>query len=105
MASDMMRAMRLRLSFILAAFALAAPAAAQPAGTELSGFVGVDYFGDNIKFGDSPSYVRDLYAGSSPMVGVRFAYLWAPAGDDRSTHFSGGFEVEGAFTPTYSSNG
>ncbi|HEY1558885.1 MAG TPA: thrombospondin type 3 repeat-containing protein [Kofleriaceae bacterium] len=89
----------------MAASAVAAPAYAQSAGAELSGFVGMDYFGDNVKFGDSPAYVRDVYSGSSPMLGVRFAYLWAPGSDQQVTHFSGGFEVEGAFTPTYSENG
>ncbi|HTR53763.1 MAG TPA: thrombospondin type 3 repeat-containing protein [Kofleriaceae bacterium] len=94
--------MRLRLSIVLLGVALASPAFAQQ-GPELSGFVGFDYFGDRVKFGDDPSYVRDLYPGTSPVLGVRFAYLWSPEGI--STHFSGGFEVEGAMTPTYTQTG
>jgi hypothetical protein len=101
----MITAMRLPIPVLTLVLTLgvASPAFAQ-SGPELSGFVGLDYLGDNVAFGNN--FVRERYVGTSPVLGVRVGYLHSLSGDDvHTTHFSLGAEAEGTFTPTYTASG
>jgi OOP family OmpA-OmpF porin len=63
---------------IACALGATVPADAEPdARLEASGFVGLDYFGDNIQLGNS--WAPEQVPGTSPLLGARVSYVALPA--------------------------
>lgn len=67
---------------------------------EVSGFVGADYFGDNIGLGNS--YAPDQVPGTSALVGARFAFFpWTAIPEEHTLEL--GLEAEVGFAPATTS--
>ena len=71
---------------------------------EATGFVGIDYFGDNIQLGNS--WAPEQIPGTSPVLGARLGYLALPSlwtRDALTLQLAG--EVELAFAPAFTGSG
>lgn len=92
----------MRYGVIAALLVSAAPAWGNPRSTlEASGFLGVDYFGDDIGLGGSPA--PEQRPQTAPTFGGRITWLPLQIGGD--IHLDIGVEAELAFTPSWTGYG
>lgn len=94
----------MRTGVIAALLAVPAAASAEPDrgnGFEAAGFLGVDYYGDEIGLGGSPA--PEQRPQTSPTFGGRLTYIAASIGSD--LHLDLGLEAEASFTPAWTGYG
>jgi outer membrane protein OmpA-like peptidoglycan-associated protein len=68
------------------------PAVAEPRRLELSAFIGIDYFGDDIELGNS--WASEQKPGTAVVVGGRLTFIALPALVGGRTHLDLGVEIE-----------
>jgi outer membrane protein OmpA-like peptidoglycan-associated protein len=83
---------------VSAMYVASAPATAEPRRIEASGFLGIDYFGDDIELGNS--WAMEQKPGTALLMGVRLAFIALPGVAMRG-RLDLGVELETKFAAAY----